>query len=223
MSALIIIISSYKIPLLPLIISPVMTNQEIFDHIEKRNSRVVLAYFYSFSDAFYFFCKKQDKLKLLSEHQIKTVFDDACIEMYDKIEAKKITIRQMTSSVKTMIFGIGQNMAFEEKRDEIKYQSLHLFLENSLNEISDLEDDGGEDSFLKELQMQHLEEALSTLSDRHYALVVEGVMEGKSNSEIAKEQGYNSANAVSVEKLRVFKTLKKAILEIQKRDEDWER
>lgn len=200
-----------------------MTNQEIFNHIEKRNSRPVLAYFYSFSDSFYFFCKKQDKLKLLGEHQIRAIFDDACIEMYDKIEAKKITIRQMTSSIPTMIFGIGKNMAFEERREESKYQSLHLFFEKSLSEISNLEDDGGKDNFLKELQIQHLDEALANLSDKHYALVVEGVMEEKLNAQIAKEQGYSSANAVSVEKLRVFKILKKNILEIQKRDEDWER
>lgn len=142
--------------------------------------------------------------------------------MYDKIEAKQITIRQMTSSVKTMIFGIGKNMAFEEGRNEVKYHSLHSFLEDSLNKISDIEDNN-DDGFLRELQMQHLDKALLSLSDRHHALIVEGVMEGKSNSEIAKEQGYNSANAVSVEKLRVFKILKKAILEIQKHDEDWER
>ncbi|WP_375563151.1 RNA polymerase sigma factor [Bernardetia sp. OM2101] len=199
-----------------------MTNQEIFDHINNRNPQPVLKYFLSFSDSFYFFCKKQDKFKILSKHQIQAIFDDACICMYDKIEAKQITIRQMTSTVKTMIFGIGKNMAFEERRDETKYHSLHSFLEDSLNEISDFEDNN-DDDFLKELQMQHLDEALSNLSDRHHALIVEGVMEGKSNSEIAKEQGYNSANAVSVEKLRVFKILKKSILEIQRRDEDWGR
>ncbi|AFM04057.1 hypothetical protein Fleli_1643 [Bernardetia litoralis DSM 6794] len=199
-----------------------MTNQEIFHHIENKNHRPVLQYFSSFSDAFYFFFKKQDKLKLLDKHQIQAIFDDACIYMYDKIEAKQITIRQMTSSVKTMIFGIGKNMAFEEGRNEVKYHSLHSFLEDSLNKISDIEDNN-DDGFLRELQMQHLDKALLSLSDRHHALIVEGVMEGKSNSEIAKEQGYNSANAVSVEKLRVFKILKKAILEIQKHDEDWER
>lgn len=199
-----------------------MTNQEIFDHIKNQNPQPVLKYFVSLSDSFYYFYKKQDKLKLLNEHQIKAVFDDACLFMYEKIETQQITIRQMSSSVKTMIFGIGKNMASEEKRNEIKYHSLHSFLEDSLNEISNMENNNDE-HFLKELQMQHLDKALSSLSDRHYALMVEGVIEGKTNAEIAKEQDYNSANAVSVEKLRIFKILKKAILEIQKQDENWER
>ncbi len=198
-----------------------MTNQEIFNYIENKNSQPVLKYFLSFSESFYFFCKKQDKLKLLSQHQIKATFDDACVFVYDKIEAKQITIRQMTSSIKTMIFAIGKNMAFEEGRDEIKYNSLHSFLEDSLHEILNLEDDGGNENFLKDLQMNHLNKALFSLSEKQYALVVEGVMEGKSNLEIAKEQDYNSANAVSVEKLRIFKVLKKYIVELQKRDEDW--
>ena len=202
-----------------------MTNQEIFDHIEKGNSQVVLAYFLSFSTSFYHICKKHNKGKLLSEHHIQAIFNDACILMYDKIEAKQTTLRQMTSSVKTMIFGIGQNKAFKEARNEMKYHSLHSlhsFLEDSLNDISNTEDKN-DDSFLKELQIQHLYKALLSLSDKHHALIVEGVMEEKSNSEIAKELGYNSANAVSVEKLRVFKILKKAILEIQNHDEDWKR
>lgn len=198
-----------------------MTNQEIFNYIEKRNSQPVLKHFFSFSDSFYFFCKKQDKLKLLSKHQIQATFDDACIFMYDKIEAKQITIRQMSSSVKTMIFAIGKNMAFEEGRNEIKYNSLHTFLEDSSNEILNLEDDGGNDNFLKDLQMKHLNEALFSLSEKQYVLIVEGVMEGKSNSEIAKEQDYNSANAVAVEKLRIFKVLKKSIIQLQKDDENW--
>ncbi len=198
-----------------------MTNQQIFDHIERRNSRPVLEFFYSFSDSFYFFCKKQPNLKFLSQHQAQTIFNDACIFMYDKIEAKKIMIYQMTSSVKTMIFGIAKKMAFREMRNETKHNSLHSFLENSSNEIASLEDNTN-DNFLKELQIKHLWEALLSLSPKHYALIVEGVLEEKSNSEIAKEQGYNSANAVSVEKLRIFKVLKGAILEIQKRDEDWE-
>jgi len=198
-----------------------MTNQEIFNSIEKRNSQPVLKHFFSFSDSFYFFCKKQDKLKLLSKHQIQAVFDDACIFMYDKIEAKQITIRQMSSSIKTMIFAIGKNMAFEEGRSESKYNALHCFLEDSSNEISNIEDDGGNEIFLKNLQMKHLHEALLSLSEKQYALIVEGVMEDKSNSEIAKEQSYNSANTVCVEKLRIFKILKKSILQLQKRDENW--
>lgn len=196
--------------------APNMTNQEVFYHIEKRNHQVVLKFFSSFSESFYFFCKKQDKLKFLNEHQIQAIFDDACVCMYEKIETKQITLHQMSSTIQTMIFGIGKNMAFQEGRNEVKYHSLHVFLEDSLHEISEEE---ANDNFSQELQMQELDEALLGLSDKHHALIVEGIMEGKSNSEIAKEQGYTSANAVSVEKLRAFKVLKQAIFKIQKRQE----
>lgn len=198
-----------------------MTNQQIFNHIENRNSKPILEYFSSFSTSFYFFFRKQYTPKFLSEHQIQAIFDDACILMYDKIESKNITLLQMTSSVKTMIFGIGKNMASEEGRNETKYHSLHLFLENSLNDF--FEEDDEEDSFFKELQMKHLEKALSMLSLKHHALIVEGVIEEKSNIEIAREQGYNSGNAVAVEKIRALKILKQTIFEIQKYDDNWER
>jgi DNA-directed RNA polymerase specialized sigma24 family protein len=195
-----------------------MTNQEIFNHIEQGNSQPVLAFFFSFSKSFYYTCKKQDKINLLSEHHLQTIFHDACILVYDKIESQQITLLQMTSSVKTMTFGIGKNMAFKEVRSEQKYHSLHSFVENSLN---DFFDDDEDHNFFKELQMKHLEKALSILSLKYHALIIEGVVEGKSNAEIAKEQGYNSINLVSVEKLRAFKALKLAILEIQKQDEDY--
>lgn len=195
-----------------------MTNQEIFNHIEQGNSQSVLGFFFSFSKSFYYICKKQDKKNLLSEHHLQTIFHDACILVYEKIESKKITLLQMTSSVKTMTFGIGKNMAFEEVRSEENYHALHSFVETSLNDFFDKDED---DNFFKELQMKHLEKALPTLSLKHHALIVEGVIEEKSNAEIAKEQGYNSANAVSVEKLRALKALKNAIFEIQKQDKDY--
>lgn len=195
-----------------------MTNQEIFACIEQRNHKPVLEFFFSFSKSFYFTCKKYDKSNLLNEHHLQTIFHDACILMYEKIEEQQITLLQMTSSVKTMIFGIGRNMAFKEARNEQNYHSLHTFVENSLNHFFDEDED---ENFFKELEMKHLEKALLTLSLRHHALIVEGVIEQKSNSEIAKEQGYGSANAVAVEKIRAFKALKKAIFEIQKQDEDY--
>ncbi len=196
-----------------------MTNLEIFTCIEQGNSRPVLKYFSDFADSFYFFCKKQDKLKLLNRHQIKAVFDDACIYMYDKIEAKKITLRQMTSSVKTLIFAVGKNMAFQQGRNEMKYYSLHVFLEDSSNQIANLGNYNDPDSF-QEIRLQQLDKALLSLSDKHHALIVEGVMEGKSNSQIAREQNYSSANAVSVEKLRAYKVLEKTIYQIRE-DDKW--
>jgi DNA-directed RNA polymerase specialized sigma24 family protein len=195
-----------------------MTNQEIFNHIERGNSQAVLAYFFSFSKPFYYTCKKQDKSNLLNEHHLQSIFHDACILMYEKIESKQITLLQMTSSVKTMVFGIGKKKAFKEVRDEQSYYSLHSFVENNFNDFFDGDDN---ESLFKELEMQHLTKALPTLSLKHHALIVEGVIEEKSNSEIAKEQGYASANAVAVEKIRAFKALKAAILEIQKQDEDY--
>ena len=189
-----------------------MTNKEIFYQIKIGNHKFVLEYFYSFADSFYYYCKKQSRAKYLSEHQIKAVFDDACICMYDKIEAERITIRQMTSTVKTMIFGIGRNMIYQQARTEDRYHSLHSFLEEDINKVFNKEDENA--NFLRELQIKHLNEVLTNLTDKQYMLVVEGVMEGKSNIEIAKEQGYNSANAVSVEKLRAFKALKKSLLEL---------
>ncbi|PIY09654.1 MAG: hypothetical protein COZ18_07700 [Flexibacter sp. CG_4_10_14_3_um_filter_32_15] len=195
-----------------------MTNQEIFTCIEQGNHKLVLDFLLDYSKSFYYTCKKHDKNNLLSEHHTQTIFHDACILMYEKIEAKQITLLQMTSSVKTMIFGIGKKMAFKEARDEQNYYSLHSFVENNFSDFFDGDDD---ESFFKELEMQHLTKALPTLSLRHHALIVEGVIEEKSNSEIAKEQGYNSANAVAVEKIRAFKALRKAILEIQKQDEDY--
>lgn len=195
-----------------------MTNQEIFNHIKKRNSSPVMTHFLSFSKSFYYTCKKQDRSNLLSKHHIETIFHDACILMYEKIEFEKITLLQMTSSVKTMIFGMGKKKIFKEVRNEQNYHSLHSFVENNLNDFFDTDKD---DNFFKDLEMKHLEKALQTLSLKHHALIVEGVIEEKSNSEIAREQGYNSANAVSVEKLRACKTLKKAILEIQLQDENY--
>jgi len=195
-----------------------MTNQEIFTCIEQGNHKPVLDFLLDHSKSFYYTCKKHDKNNLLSEHHTQTIFHDACILMYEKIEAKQITLLQMTSSVKTMVFGIGKKMAFKEVRDEQNYYSLHSFVESSLNNFLDEDED---ENFFKDLQMKHLAQALTTLSLKHHALIVEGVIEEKSNSEIAKEQGYNSANAVAVEKIRAFKALRKAISEIQKQDEDY--
>ncbi|WP_291723483.1 RNA polymerase sigma factor [Bernardetia sp.] len=195
-----------------------MTNQDIFDYINDGNYRPVLKYFNSFSESFYFFCKKQDKLKLLSEHQIQAIFDDACICMYEKIEAKKITIRQITSSIKTMIFGIGRNMILEQGRKQSKYNNLHSSLDKNLKEIENIEYDDDGDEWLSELQIQQLNEALSKLPPRSYMLVAECFMENKSYSEVAKEQDYATVNAVRVALHRTLKELKKIVIQLQKRD-----
>ena len=197
-----------------------MTNQDIFDHINDGNHRPVLIYFNSFSESFYFFCKKQDKLNLLDKHQTQAIFDDACICMYEKIEAGKITIRQMTSSIKTMIFGIGKNMILEQGRKQSKYNNLHSSLDKNLKELENLEYDGG-DSQLSELQIQQLNKALSKLSPKNYALVAEGFMESKSYSEIAKEQDYPSANAVGVALHRALKELKEIFIQILQEDGEY--
>lgn len=194
-----------------------MNNEEIFDHINDGNYRPVLKYFHSFSESFYFFCRKQDKLKHLDKHQIQAVFDDACICLYEKIEAKVITYHQMSASVKTLIFAIGKNMVLEQSREQFKYNSLHSSLENDFRDVENIRYEDN-DYQLTELDISQLNEALSNLPIRDYRLIMEGFMEGKSYSEIAKEQNYPSSNAVAVAIHRTLKLLKKEVIELRKRD-----
>ncbi|WP_338759900.1 sigma-70 family RNA polymerase sigma factor [Bernardetia sp. ABR2-2B] len=194
-----------------------LTNKQIFYYIENQNHQPVLTFFSSFSKRFYFFCKKRDQLKLLSEHQIQAAFDDACILLYEKIETKQLTYKQMSASAETLIFAIAKNMLSEQGREQLKYNSLHSSLDNNYEEVSRREEDN-DDYWLTELEMQQLDEGLSSLSSKSYALIVEGFMESKSYSQIAKEQNYSSANAVGVAIHRTLKVLKECVIGIRKRD-----
>ncbi len=194
-----------------------LTNQQIFYYIENQNPQPVLSFFSSFSKRFYFFCKKRDQLKLLSEHQVQAIFDDACICLYDKIEAKQITYKQMTASAETLIFAIGKNMALQQGREQLKYNSLHSSLDTNYQEVLKRTEDT-DDYWLTELEIKQLDEGLRTLSTKNYALIVEGFMENKSYSQIAQEQNYSSANAVGVSIHRTLKVLKEYVSRIRKRD-----
>ena len=142
----------------------------------------------------------------LHEEDAKDLFQNAVVILYDKVSTGKIT--ELQSSVKTYLFGIGKNLAYEHMRKQQKYPEGPSEL--LINHVVD--DSDYEDKVRFEQDLRNASRALSELGDPCKSILQLFYFERQSMESICQMMHYKNAETVKVKKFKCLLRLKKLML-----------
>lgn len=148
------------------------------------------------SEFIHFFKQRLSK----SEDAIYDIYQDAFLELCNKIYSNKLDESKLTSSLKTYLFGVGKFMLMAANRKNNK-QILELF-----SDVPDIQDDEPGLGIENEKIVQI---AVSQIGEPCHTLLVKQYWEDKSGEEIAIELNYKNADSVKNQKYKCIQKLKK--------------
>ena len=150
------------------------------------------------SEFIHFFKQRLSK----SEDAIFDIYQDAFLELCNKIHSNKLNESNLTSSLKTYLFGVGKFMLMAVNRKNHK-QILELF-----SDVPDITDDEPGLGIENEKIVQN---AVNQIGEPCHTLLVKQYWEDKSGEEIAIELSYKNADTVKNQKYRCIQKLKKEL------------
>lgn len=130
---------------------------------------------------------------------IQDIYSEAFFTMCDKIYTRKLNDLNLTSTLKTYLFGIGKYMLMAHERK--KKSSSMMFLP----EIPDFKDDDSD--FMKENEVI-VQLVVNNIGEPCHSLFVMKYWEGKSGEEIATKMNYKNADTVKNQRYRCMEKLR---------------
>ena len=142
----------------------------------------------------------------ISEEDAKDLFQNAVVILYDKVSTGKLS--ELQSSVKTYLFGIGKNLAYEFMRKKQKYPEAPSEL--LLNHVVD--DSGHENKMQFETDLRNAMRGLNLMGDPCKSILQLFYFERQPLESICQLMQYKNAETVKVKKFKCLQRLKKLML-----------
>ena len=142
----------------------------------------------------------------LRQEDAEDIFQNAVVIFYDKVSTGKLT--ELKSSVKTYLFGIGQNLAYETMRKQNKYPEGPSEL--LVNHIVD--DSGYEEKMQFEQNLRNAWRGLNLMGDPCKSILQLFYFERQPLESICQLMQYKNAETVKVKKFKCLQRLRKLML-----------
>ena len=135
--------------------------------------------------------------------EIYEIYQDTFLELCNKIYTHKLNESNLTSTLKTYMFGIGKYKLMATNRSN-KNAMLEL-----LSEIPDIIEDEPDLNLENENKIQI---AVNQLGEPCHTILVKHYWEDKSSEEIANELSYKNADTVKTQKYKCMQRLKRSLV-----------
>lgn len=127
------------------------------------------------------------------------IYQDAFIVLCNKVYERKIDEDNLTSSLKTYLFGIGKYISININRKKGNYS------EQLLSELPDIPD---EETGMGEENDNIIQTAVNEMGEPCHTILVKQYWEDKSGEEIAVEMNYKNKDAAKTQKYKCIQKLK---------------
>jgi RNA polymerase sigma factor (sigma-70 family) len=145
------------------------------------------------------------KFSRCSREDAQEYYQAAVIILYDNIHAGKLD--QLNSSLKTYLFGVGKNLAWNSYRQELRKQKAgaEFYLMNHVQEDTLLEINP------KEINLELIGACLEKLGDPCHQLLDLYYYKKKSMDEIAEKLDYKNTDTAKNQKYKCMERLRKMV------------
>ncbi|MEI6679840.1 MAG: sigma-70 family RNA polymerase sigma factor [Mariniphaga sp.] len=173
-----------------------ITDHESISAIRDKNGVLTTkVYNWYKKDFIYVFKQRLNK----NEEEIFDIYQEAFLELCNKIYTNKVSETSLTSSLKTYLYGIGKMIVMATNRKNQRVASL-------LTDVPDIEDDepglGIENEKIIQVAVNQMGEPCHTLLTLQY-------WEEKSGEEIATALNYKNVSTAKTQKYKCIQKLKK--------------
>lgn len=179
-----------------------MKDAKIFESLKAGDNTALKYVYLSNKDAFIQFSKKYG----ISNYDALDIYQDSVLALRENIATGKL--KELNSSVKTYLFGIGKYMIFDYLRANKKMISSTIEESNISNLIDGFEVLFKEEIYDKELQLKN---AFEKLGEKCKAILTLFYYNNYNIEDITKALNYNNKDVVKSQKSRCLKGLKDKI------------
>jgi RNA polymerase sigma factor (sigma-70 family) len=173
-----------------------LTDKEKISAIRLRNEYLTGEIYSLYRNEFFFFLKN----RLWKDQEvILDIYQDAFMVLCNKIYEDKLNADNLTSGLKTYLFGVGIKIAYNVNRKNAHFQ------EKDLKSIQDIPDD---ESGLGEENEKIIQTAVNEMGEPCHTILIKQYWEGKSGEEIAAEMNYKNKDAAKTQKYKCIQKLK---------------
>lgn len=144
----------------------------------------------------------------LNEEDARDLFQQVMVIFYDQVATGKVT--ELRSSIKTYLFGIGQNLAREAMRKQQKFPGAPS--EVLLQHIVD--DSGYEDKMAFEINLRNAYRGLNLMGDPCKSLLQFFYFDRMSMESICTLMNYKNPETTKVKKFKCLQRLKQLMQDV---------
>lgn len=173
-----------------------MTDIDKIMAIKKRNEFLVGKIYGLYRNEFLFFLKKRITV---NPDDILEIYQDAFMVLCNKIYENKLDANNLTSSLKSYLFGVGIRIAYNVNRKNGKLHEQDPF------EIPDMPDD---EPGLGEENEKIIQKAVNDMGEPCHTILVKQYWEDKRAEEIAIEMNYKNTDTAKTQKYKCIQKLK---------------
>ena len=173
-----------------------MTDHECISAIRERNNKLTSKVYNLYRDDFIY---KFRKWLGRNEDDIFDIYQEAFLELCDKIYTNKINEISLTSSLKTYLYAIGKYIVIATYRKNQK----------SVPTISDIPDIAEDDSELEEDNEKVVQLAVEQMGEPCYSILTKQYWDEESGEAIAIALNYKNVDTVKTQKYKCIQKLKK--------------
>lgn len=182
-----------------------ISTPELFAIVERREPHVFLSYLDSFRKQ-YLVCRQVRKYsQVITQADIEACFDDACIEVYDKIAAKQLTLADLSSSLESFVFRNACYKCQTKVRAMIRRNKRYLALSDEFDCIDP--NPNAIEKLERDEQQQQLSHALNQLGEKDKFFLLDAFAKEHSQDEVAKKYNLASRASVATKKNKLLKRL----------------
>jgi RNA polymerase sigma factor (sigma-70 family) len=164
--------------------------------IKNRNEFLVGRIYGLYRNEFLFFLKKRGSI---NPDDILEIYQDAFMVLCNKIYENKLDANNLTSSLKSYLFGVGIRLAYNINRKNGKLHDQDPF------EIPEIPDD---EPGLGEENEKIIQKAVNEMGEPCHTILVKQYWEDKRAEEIAIEMNYKNTDTAKTQKYKCIQKLK---------------
>ena len=173
-----------------------MTDIDKIMAIKKRNEFLVGKIYGLYRNEFLFFLKKRITV---NPDDVLEIYQDAFMVLCNKIYENKLDANNLTSSLKSYLFGVGIRIAYNVNRKK------GILNEQDPFEIPDMPDD---EPGLGEENEKIIQKAVNEMGEPCHTILVKQYWEDKRAEEIAIEMNYKNSDTAKTQKYKCIQKLK---------------
>ena len=180
--------------------SEILNDQQLLHALQSQGSRALEQLYLAYRDDFIAFARKYH----VNDEDIFDIYQDSIIAFFENVQNGKV--RELSSSVKTYLFGIGKYKLIDRFRQNGKEAEIERLenieepLENTFEELLNLNH-----------RQQQLKEAINELGSQCKDLLILFYYRQYSIESIQNEMDYKNENVVKAHKSRCMKSLREII------------
>ncbi len=142
----------------------------------------------------------------INEDEAVEIFQSTILSFFENIRRSKID--DLKSSLKTYIYAIGKNKAYESLRNQKRYQSLDLVIdeEEDMEHIATIDFDS---STVNENRLETMKESLKELGSPCDQIITLFYFNRLSLEDIKSKFGYKSEGSIKSQKFKCMERLRK--------------